>query len=481
MNFIQVLKKLEAYSISLPYVKAVNLGDIYEFLNGNPGVKYASVNIDINQSIRNDNLISYSVYLYYVDRLTEDKRNWKEVKTTAEQVLNSIVNYAATRLGDVDDGWVINYFEQQFTDYTAGGYVQFNLEVPNVMGDCLIDEYEDEDESLIERLRELIAQYIKENEELAEILKEILHKLTGEYDMTNISFYVDDSIYKSSYAEETTLGEVKPDDPVKEEFIFIGWAVNGDVKDDDYVITEDTRFDAVFESIKYKCDFYNVGYHSQYSEITDPDVLLQVLNANYEWVSEVNDNTKTFGRALSISGDIYNSVGLASNNYSGYMDITVSKDVKILLASSNNAGTKKTADVQVDDEHIYYDDVNILYDYDLVQNDYIPANIEQYNVIDVKAGSRVIISTPKNKQINVVGIFVEHKDTKASRTIKQQSDIDEYTIAFYGANDGNDLISIVDENEHLEAPDENSWNCITDSSFVFGVTPITQNLEFEII
>ena len=84
MNFIQLLRKLEAYSLSLPYVNSTNLGDIYEYLNGSPNVKYASVNIDINQSTRNDNLISYSVYLYYVDRLVEDKSNWMEVKTTAE-------------------------------------------------------------------------------------------------------------------------------------------------------------------------------------------------------------------------------------------------------------------------------------------------------------------------------------------------------------------------------------------------------------
>lgn len=84
MNFIQILKKLEAYSLSLPYVNSTNLGDIYEYLNGSTNVKYASVNIDINQSTRNDNLITYSVYLYYVDRLVEDKSNWIEVKTTAE-------------------------------------------------------------------------------------------------------------------------------------------------------------------------------------------------------------------------------------------------------------------------------------------------------------------------------------------------------------------------------------------------------------
>lgn len=179
MNFIQIMKKLEAYSLSLPYVNEVNLGDIYEYLNGKPNVKYASVNIDINNSVRNDNLISYSVYLYYVDRLTEDKSNWMEVKTTAEQVLNSIINYAA-QIGDVNDGWTINYFEQQFADYCAGGQVQFNLEVPNEMGDCLIDEYIDDDEELIEKLKEAIRQYEEDNAELALLLKDILRKLTNE-------------------------------------------------------------------------------------------------------------------------------------------------------------------------------------------------------------------------------------------------------------------------------------------------------------
>ena len=73
-------------------------------------------------------------------------------------MLNSIVNYAA-KIGDVDDGWTINYFEQQFADSCAGGYVQFNLEVPNVIGECLIDEYKDDDEDLIEQLKEAIRQY----------------------------------------------------------------------------------------------------------------------------------------------------------------------------------------------------------------------------------------------------------------------------------------------------------------------------------
>ena len=180
MNFIQILNRLQAYSLSLPYVNDANLGDIYEYLNGKPNVKYAAVNIDITQSTRNDNLTSYNVYLYYVDRLKEDKSNWKEIKTVGEQVLSSIINYAARDLGDVDDGWTITFFEQQFSDFCAGAYVNFNLEVPNVLGDCLIDEYEDDEEKLIERLEEAIRQYEEDNAELALLLKEILHKISGE-------------------------------------------------------------------------------------------------------------------------------------------------------------------------------------------------------------------------------------------------------------------------------------------------------------
>ena len=145
MNYNQIQQKIKRYALSLPYVNSSNLGDIYEYLNGNPDVKYASVNIDITSSTRNDNLTAYNVYLYYVDRLTQDKSNHIEIKTTAEQVLNSIVNYTAT-FGDVNDGWTIQFFEQQFSDYCAGGYVQYNLEVPNIMGECILDTYEDEGE-----------------------------------------------------------------------------------------------------------------------------------------------------------------------------------------------------------------------------------------------------------------------------------------------------------------------------------------------
>ena len=59
MNLIQILNRIETYAISLPYVHETNTGDVYEYMNGKPDIRYATVNIDITQSTVNDNQITY--------------------------------------------------------------------------------------------------------------------------------------------------------------------------------------------------------------------------------------------------------------------------------------------------------------------------------------------------------------------------------------------------------------------------------------
>ena len=179
MNLQQLLHKIENFAKQQKFVNSVTIGDVYENWNGDPDKKYGALNIDIPQLIVNSNMQQMQVYLYYADRLTHDHSNEYEIKTTAELVLNNVINYCA-ELGDITDGWTINFFTQQFADELAGGYVSFYVEIEKPIGDCLIDEYEDEDEDLIERLKEAIRQYEEENEELAELLKDILFRLEGE-------------------------------------------------------------------------------------------------------------------------------------------------------------------------------------------------------------------------------------------------------------------------------------------------------------
>lgn len=179
MNIVQILNRVSIYASQLKFVNTVYKGDIYENLNGHPDTKYGVVNIDIPSVTVNENLQVMNIYLYYCDRLTQDNTNEYEIKSTAELVLTSIINYLS-KIGDVYDGYQINFFNQSFTDNLAGGYVQIQFETDRILGDCLIDEYEDEDKELIEHLKEAIIKYESENAELALLLKDILFRLEGE-------------------------------------------------------------------------------------------------------------------------------------------------------------------------------------------------------------------------------------------------------------------------------------------------------------
>ena len=179
MNLQQLLHKIVSFAKQQKFVNSVTIGDVYENWNGDPNKKYGALNIDIPQLTVNSNIQQMQVFLYYADRLTQDHSNEYEIKTTAELVLNNIVNYCA-QIRDVNEGWTITFFTQQFADELAGGYVSFYVEIEKPIADCLIDEYKDEDEKLIERLEEVIKQYEEDNEELALLLKEILYKLTAE-------------------------------------------------------------------------------------------------------------------------------------------------------------------------------------------------------------------------------------------------------------------------------------------------------------
>lgn len=140
MNLQQLLHKIESFAKQQKFVNSVTIGDVYENWNGDPDKKYGALNIDIPQLIVNSNMQQMQVYLYYADRLVHDHSNEYEIKTTAELVLNNIINYCA-ELGDITEGWTINFFTQQFADELAGGYVSFYVEIEKPIGDCLIDDY----------------------------------------------------------------------------------------------------------------------------------------------------------------------------------------------------------------------------------------------------------------------------------------------------------------------------------------------------
>ena len=181
MNINELIHKVKEVALSQQTVNSVYDGDVYTNWNS-AEAKYASVNIGI-QDISNDgNLTTYSVVLYYGDRLLQDKSNVNSVWTDGTNTLQSIINILNTiDMIDITEPVTYTLFQQQFMDYLAGVYCQIQITTDSMIGNCSLDEYVyiDDKDALIERLIEEINKYKTEDSELAILLQEILYKISG--------------------------------------------------------------------------------------------------------------------------------------------------------------------------------------------------------------------------------------------------------------------------------------------------------------
>lgn len=76
-------------------------------------------------------------------------------------------------------------------------------------------------------------------------------------DMFAYSFESDGEIYLSGSCKYgSTLAEIKPEDPTKDGYKFIGWTLNGELVSDSYIFKGRENFVAVFEEITVTIDLY---------------------------------------------------------------------------------------------------------------------------------------------------------------------------------------------------------------------------------
>lgn len=182
MNTVELINKIKEVALSQKTVNTVYDGDVYENWNS-AEVKYASVNIGIQEIVSEGNLVNYSVILYYGDRLLQDKSNINSVYSDGINTLQSIVNILnSLDFIDIQEPITFTLFQQQFMDYLAGVYCQVNITTDSPLGYCSLDNYVyiDDKDKLIEQLIIIINKYKTEDEMLANLLREILYKLTGE-------------------------------------------------------------------------------------------------------------------------------------------------------------------------------------------------------------------------------------------------------------------------------------------------------------
>lgn len=102
--------------------------------NTSSDIDYSGVTIIPNSSVVNGDTITHSIYIYYIDRLT-DTSNEEYIYSVAETTLVNIVNSINEELDT--NSYTINYFKHKFLDNCAGAYCLLSIVTP--ISSCIID------------------------------------------------------------------------------------------------------------------------------------------------------------------------------------------------------------------------------------------------------------------------------------------------------------------------------------------------------
>ena len=119
-------------------VKSVCDGDVYSNWNTTE-LKFASVNVAIENISRTENQITYDLILYYGDRLLQDESNANAIVADGVNVLQTILNSLDEEL-EVNTPIQYTPFAQSFADYLGGVYCRVTIAADFALGNCLMDE-----------------------------------------------------------------------------------------------------------------------------------------------------------------------------------------------------------------------------------------------------------------------------------------------------------------------------------------------------
>ncbi len=145
MTYLQIINLIKDIALSQPNVNSV----VREFLDLNrEDAKYSAVVIQDRDGSRDriveQDYITYTWHLGYVDRLTYDESNRDDIISTGINIINNIVNtirntwFPELEVSVIDR---INTFDQRFTAQCAGVYVVLAVNAP--VSDCVDSESTD--------------------------------------------------------------------------------------------------------------------------------------------------------------------------------------------------------------------------------------------------------------------------------------------------------------------------------------------------
>ena len=142
MNISELINIIKDIAVQQMQVHSSFDGDVYENWDSKE-IKYGSVNVALQSITYDGNLCTYSLILYYGDRLLQDKKNVNLIYSDGVVALQSIINTLEAEYGvDIPQSVIYTPFEQKFADYLAGVYATFDVVTESELGYCSIAEME---------------------------------------------------------------------------------------------------------------------------------------------------------------------------------------------------------------------------------------------------------------------------------------------------------------------------------------------------
>lgn len=129
MTLVEVVKAIETAAISEPSVALIIPNDIFR-LNAKPDAEYGVFGWTQQQHTLAGDLLTFAFSLFYVDRLTEDKRNELEVQSVGISTISDVLRKLEAAGVYLDGDAQFNTFNQRFVDECAGVWANVRLQVP---------------------------------------------------------------------------------------------------------------------------------------------------------------------------------------------------------------------------------------------------------------------------------------------------------------------------------------------------------------
>ena len=136
MTLFEIINKLKDIAISKPNINFVGDGDVYT-LNSLPNIDYSVFFITQNDHSIYQDTITYSLNLFYIDRISDSEDNVLNIQSDGMLQLTNVINTLVFS-EDVDVEGEINFvpFIQRFADNCAGVYCTVRFVVDNNLGSC---------------------------------------------------------------------------------------------------------------------------------------------------------------------------------------------------------------------------------------------------------------------------------------------------------------------------------------------------------